>query len=143
MDHGWPLWITAAPYVIAFAVFAFILDVQSPRLSCWKCMKAVDLVGIVSTLVMVVALVFALNLGGIYVPWTSVKVSSLLVIGCLAALVLQIHETKWTKKPLLPHQVIRRYSQKAAVLVCFTHGFVRTSGICFLAPFANSRLTRR
>lgn len=126
MRHGWPLWITCMPYVVFFAILTFapVVD-QTTRLPCRESLRSTNVVRILSALVMTVTILVGLSRGGIYEPWGSAKISSLLVIGFSAAFVLGMHEIRWGRRALLSRQVIRQCSQKASLLVCFAHGFVR------------------
>ena len=139
MENGWPLWITCAPYAIFFVILAFTMVVQPPRLSYRTCFGSANFVGIVLALLMIVTVLLALSRGGIFEPWSSAKVSSLFVVGSSAAFALGMYETKYGRKPLLSQQVIRTYSQEAAVIVCIAHGFVSVAeSVYILLPSAGT-----
>jgi MFS family permease len=117
-------WINLPIAAIAFVVLAAWLDAYNPKTSMLEGLRVVDWFGIVSLLVFMVALLLGLNFGGTVFPWSSPAVICLLVGGALVAAVFIVCE-KRARLPLVPLGIFASISNVGALIVGFTHDWVR------------------
>ena len=120
----WNWWINLPASAFSFLVLCFYLRVHNPRTNLLKGIQAIDWIGMLCILGMTLMVLLGLNLGGVISPWGSPKVICLVVFGVVMSLVFLIYEATLARNPMMPMQILRRNSNVACLLVCFTHGFV-------------------
>jgi len=129
----WNWWINVPCSGVAFFVLCFCLQGRKSELSLWRGLMAIDWWGIIAILGLSVMTLLGLNFGGILAPWGSPEVVCLIVFGVFVGIVFLLYEGKMAKNPLVPMRILQRLSNSASLLVCFTHGFVRSSLAIFAA----------
>lgn len=104
------------------------LEVQHEKTSFWSGLKAIDWYGLVTFLAWILMTLLGLTLGGgeVY-PWTSPQVVGLLVVGSAMFAAFIFTQARMAKHPLVPLGLFKRWSNVASLLVCFSHGLVRSS----------------
>ena len=88
-------------------------------------MQAIDWLGTAAVLGLSLMTLLGLNFGGVVSSWDSAKVICLIVTGFLMVIMFVLYEAKVAKNPLMPVRILLGLSNKASLLVCFAHGFVR------------------
>lgn len=109
---------------LAFLLLLFFLDVHNPRTSLKAGMKAVDWLGTVTILGLMVMLLLGLDFGGATFPWNSPTVIGLIIAGCCMGGFFLWSEKSFAKYPLMPLSLFTTKSNIACLLVAFFQDFV-------------------
>lgn len=120
----WIFWINLPISGATFLLLLFFLDVHNPRTKFAEGFKAIDWVGSLSMLGLIVMLLLGLNFGRVTFPWNSAKVICLIIFGSLLSIVFVFSEAKLAKYPLVPLKLLTSKHNVACLLVTFAHEFV-------------------
>ncbi|KAK4508477.1 hypothetical protein PRZ48_002216 [Zasmidium cellare] len=120
----WCFWIalpfTAIALLLALVFLPFPLA-KSPRL---QDLLRIDIWGILLVTSCTILLLLGLQFGGIFLPWKSATVISLLSVGGVV-LVVFICQLFWRRpaRPLMPLHLFRDRTSVACLSISFSHGF--------------------
>lgn len=109
---------------LAFVLLLVFLDVHNPRTKAFDGLKAIDWLGSVSVLGLVLMLLLGLDFGGVIAPWSSPKVICLIIFGLVMGGFFLLSEKKFARYPLMPLGVFTTKANIACMLVNYCHGFV-------------------
>ncbi|RKL16606.1 hypothetical protein BFJ68_g5221 [Fusarium oxysporum] len=121
--------ITAAVFVL----LVFTLKLPSPNTPVWAGLKAIDWPGSFLIIGGTLMLLLGLYLGGVYEPWNSAKVVSLIVFGVVTGVLFIWNEWKLAEFPVLPVHLFKTCSSSSAYAVTFFHAFVFL-GVAYYLP---------
>ncbi|KAF2435508.1 putative MFS transporter [Tothia fuscella] len=134
----WIFWINLPTFGITFVVLSVFLDVHNPRTNVIAGIKAIDWLGSLSILAVVIMLLLGLNFGGETFPWSSPKVICLLIFGFLATFIFLFTERKIARYPLMPAALFRNKSNIATLIVTACHGCVYIGSEYYLPLYFQS-----
>lgn len=109
---------------LAFILILVFLDVHNPRTGLLEGVKAIDWLGSISMIGLVLMVLLGLDFGGETFPWNSPKVICLIVFGALMSLIFIFAERRLATYPLIPLGIFKSRSNAACLLVALLHGFV-------------------
>jgi hypothetical protein len=119
-----PVWINLPISALAFALVLIFLDIEHENTTFIEGIKAIDWLGIFTFLAFTLMVLLGLNFGGAIFEWDSAKVVALLVVGGLMIFAFVYSEARVSRYPLMPMTLFKNWSNVAAFLVTFFHGFV-------------------
>ncbi|KAF2656301.1 putative MFS transporter [Lophiostoma macrostomum CBS 122681] len=125
-------WLSLPFCGIATVILFVFLDVHNPRTSMRDGLKAVDWLGSLTLVGMVLMVLLGLDFGGVIFPWESPKVVCLIVFGVVFAMFFYFSEKRWAQYPVIPLAIFESMSNLASFLVCFFQGFVYMGAEYFL-----------
>ncbi|KAE8150032.1 major facilitator superfamily domain-containing protein [Aspergillus avenaceus] len=128
----WCFWVNLPVCGLSFILLLLFLDVHNPHTKLKEGVMAVDWLGTVSILAVVLLLLLGLDFGGAIFPWSSPKVVCLIVFGTLMIGFFVFSEKRLARYPLIPLSVFS-WSNSAAFLVAFSHSMV-SFGIEYYLP---------
>ncbi|KAL2047544.1 hypothetical protein ABVK25_011402 [Lepraria finkii] len=134
----WIFWINLPISGATFLLLLFFLDVHNPRTQFAEGFKAIDWVGSLSMLGLIVMLLLGLNFGRVTFPWNSAKVICLIIFGSLLSIVFVLSEAKLAKYPLVPLKLLTSKHNVACLLVTFAHEFAVLANEYYLPLFFQS-----
>lgn len=120
----WIFWINLPVTGLAFALLLFLLDVHNPKTKFKDGIKAVDWIGSVTIVAIMVMVLLGLNFGGVTYPWSSPKVICLVVVGSLLVVLFVVNEQRFARRPIMPIGMFRQRSNVACCIFGFVHNFV-------------------
>jgi len=123
----WIWWINLPMSGLTFLILLFCLDAHNPRTRLREGVEAVDWLGSLTIIGLVLMLLLGLNFGGAEAPWNSPRVVCLIVFGLLMSVLFYFSEVRLARYPLMPFSIFRQRSNLACFVVCFAHGFVSLS----------------
>lgn len=119
----WVFWINLPVSGIAFCLLTF-LQVHNPRTSFFEGIKAVDWLGSLTLLGLMIMLLLGLNYGGATFPWSSPTVICLFVFGIVMSVFFVFSEKRLARYPLMPLGLFGNTSNVGVLTVGFMHDFV-------------------
>lgn len=117
-------WVNLPIAGVAFLLLFFFLDVHNPRTPLVVGVKAVDWLGTVTILGLMVMLLLGLDFGGATFPWKSPTVIGLMIAGCCMGAFFLWSEKSFARYPLIPLDILREKSNVGCLLVAFFQDFV-------------------
>ena len=120
----WAFWVNLPCSFAAFIVLFFSMPAQPQTVGADR-RKTMDWIGAVAIIGVTIMILLSLDFGGVVSPWDSPKVLSLLIGGFVLLAFFVFWEARGASNPLMPSHLLDRTSKVSALLVCFTHGFVR------------------
>ncbi|KAF7563574.1 hypothetical protein G7046_g515 [Stylonectria norvegica] len=133
VNWRWCFWINLPITGLVFLLLVFTLRLPSPKTPVWAGLKAIDWPGSFLIIGGCLMLLLGLYLGGVYEPWNSATVVSLIVFGFITGALFVLNEWKLAKHPVIPVHLFRTWSSAAAYAVCFFHAFV-FMGVAYYLP---------
>ncbi|EXJ57807.1 uncharacterized protein A1O5_12365 [Cladophialophora psammophila CBS 110553] len=88
--------------------------------------RTLDWIGTVAIIGVTVMILLSLDFGGVFSPWDSPKVLSLLICGFVLLTFLVFWKARGASNPLVLSHLLDCTSKVSPLMVSFTHGFVRT-----------------
>ncbi|KAF2460943.1 putative MFS transporter [Lineolata rhizophorae] len=138
LSWRWTFWINLPISGAAFVLLWGFLDVHNPRTRFVEGVKAIDWLGSLSLVALVLMLLLGLDFGGATFPWNSPTVICLIVFGGLMTIFFILSEKRLARYPLMPLGIFREKSNVASLALCFMHGFVALAGEFYLPLFFQS-----
>ncbi|KAK3703017.1 hypothetical protein LTR37_014747 [Vermiconidia calcicola] len=129
-------WINLPVCAISFALVLIFLDVHNPRTTFFSGIKAIDWLGTLSILAVVLMVLLGLEFGSTILPWSSPTVIYLIVFG-IAMVGCFIFSEKKASYPLMPLDMFTR-KNNVAFLLCFVHGLVYIAAEYYLPLYFQS-----
>lgn len=120
----WIFWINLPISGLAFILIYFFLDVHNPKTPLLPGLKAVDWLGSISILGLMVMLLLGLDFGGATFPWNSPTVIGLLIAGFCMVFFFLLSEKRFAKYPLMPLGIFQSRSNVACLLIGFFSDYV-------------------
>ncbi|RDW81831.1 hypothetical protein BP6252_02943 [Coleophoma cylindrospora] len=117
----WCFWINLPVCGLSFVILFFFLDLYNPRTKLSDGLKAIDWLGTVSVLAVLLLLLLGLDFGGVTFAWNSPTVICMVVFGTVLIGVFLFIEKRFAKYPLLDLRLFRDWSNNAVILVSVTH----------------------
>jgi MFS family permease len=136
----WCFWINLPISALAFALVLIFLDIEHENTTFIEGIKAIDWLGIFTFLAFTLMVLLGLNFGGAIFEWDSAKVVALLVVGGLMIFAFVYSEARVSRYPLMPMTLFKNWSNVAAFLVTFFHGFVFIASEYYLPLYFQSVL---
>jgi len=102
----------------------FFLNVHNPRTKAMDGLKAIDWLGSLSIIGLVLMLLLGLDFGGETFPWNSPTVICLIVFGALMSVVFIFCEKRLAKYPVMPLTLFQKKSNVASLLIAVFQGMV-------------------
>ncbi|KAF9774864.1 hypothetical protein IL306_007108 [Fusarium sp. DS 682] len=133
LNWRWCFWINLPITAAVFVFLVFTLKLPSPNTPVWAGLKAIDWPGSFLVIGGSLMLLLGLYLGGVYEPWNSATVVSLIISGVVTAALFVWNEWKLAKYPVLPVYLFKTCSSSAAYAVNFFHAFV-FMGVAYYLP---------
>ncbi|KAF4344385.1 branchpoint-bridging [Fusarium beomiforme] len=133
LDWRWCFWINLPITAAVFVLLVFTLKLPSPNTPVWVGLKAIDWPGSFLVIGGSLMILLGLYLGGVYEPWNSATVVSLIVSGVVTAALFVWNEWKLAEYPVLPVHLFKTSSSSAAYAVNFFHAFV-FMGVAYYLP---------
>ncbi|OOF90580.1 hypothetical protein ASPCADRAFT_519135 [Aspergillus carbonarius ITEM 5010] len=130
----WCFWINLPVCGGAFLIVLFFLELHNPRTPVWEGIKAVDWLGSISILAVVVLLLLGLDFGGVSFAWSSPTVICMVVVGGLLIGVFLFVERKVARFPLMDLRVFHTWENIAVMMVAAAHSMA-TRGSEYYLPF--------
>ncbi|EEP77447.1 predicted protein [Uncinocarpus reesii 1704] len=134
----WCFWINLPACGAAFLVMLFFLDLHNPRTKLADGLKAIDWVGTVSILTIVVLLLLGLDFGGVTFPWDSPTVICMIVFGTLLIGFFLFAEKRLAKFPLMDLRIFKDLSNNAVIIVAATHSMATRGSEYYLPLYFQS-----
>ena len=125
LSWRWIFWINLPISGAAFCLLLLFLDVHNPKTKFAEGIKAVDWVGSLAIVGLMVMVLLGLSFGGTSYPWDSPQVICLVVAGALLAVVFLFNEGRLARYPVMPLAVFRLKSNAACLALGFSQYFVR------------------
>ncbi|KAF5245011.1 hypothetical protein FANTH_7479 [Fusarium anthophilum] len=133
LNWRWCFWINLPITAAVFVLLVFTLKLPSPNTPVWTGLKAVDWPGSFLIIGGTLMLLLGLYLGGVYEPWNSATVVSLIVSGVVTGVLFLWNEWKLAEFPVLPVHLFKTCSSSSAYAVTFFHAFVFL-GVAYYLP---------
>ncbi|KLO98911.1 related to DHA14-like major facilitator efflux transporter (MFS transporter) [Fusarium fujikuroi] len=133
LNWRWCFWINLPITAAVFVLLFFTLKLPSPNTPVWAGLKAVDWPGSFLIIGGTLMLLLGLYLGGVYEPWNSATVVSLIVFGVVTGVLFIWNEWKLAEFPVLPVHLFKTCSSSSAYAVTFFHAFVFL-GVAYYLP---------
>ncbi|KAI1030212.1 hypothetical protein LB504_010548 [Fusarium proliferatum] len=133
LNWRWCFWINLPITVAVFVLLVFTLKLPSPNTPVWAGLKAIDWPGSFLIIGGTLMLLLGLYLGGVYEPWNSATVVSLIVFGVVTGVLFIWNEWKLAEFPVLPVHLFKTCSSSSAYAVTFFHAFVFL-GVAYYLP---------
>ncbi|RKK25692.1 hypothetical protein BFJ66_g7612 [Fusarium oxysporum f. sp. cepae] len=133
LNWRWCFWINLPITAAVFVLLVFTLKLPSPNTPVWAGLKAIDWPGSFLIIGGTLMLLLGLYLGGVYEPWNSAKVVSLIVFGVVTGVLFIWNEWKLAEFPVLPVHLFKTCSSSSAYAVTFFHAFVFL-GVAYYLP---------
>ena len=130
LSWRWIFWINLPITGAAFILLLVFLDVHNPKTKFADGIRAVDWVGSITIVGVMVMVLLGLNFGGTVYPWASPKVICLVVIGALMLVIFVVNEQRFARHPLMPTGLFRNKSNIACCIVGSVHYFVSNLFYC-------------
>jgi MFS family permease len=130
LSWRWIFWINLPVTGAAFILLLMFLDVHNPKTKFADGIRAVDWVGSITIVGIMVMVLLGLNFGGTVYPWGSPKVICLVVVGALMLVIFVVNEQRFARHPLMPIPLFRNKSNIACFIVGSVHYFVRILPPC-------------
>lgn len=127
LNWRWIFWINLPISGTTFILILIFLDVHDPKTPILEGLKAIDWLGSLSIIGMVLMLLLGLEFGGATVPWNSPKVICLIVFGALMSIAFIYSEKRLAQYPLMPLKLFTNRSNAACLFLTLWHGMVRLS----------------
>ena len=124
LSWRWNFWLNLPISGTTFILLFIFLDVHNPKTPVLDGFKAIDWVGSLTIIAMVLMLLLGLEFGGATVPWNSPRVICLLVFGGLMSIVFIYSEKRLAQYPLMPLKLFTSWSNAGCLLVTLWHGMV-------------------
>jgi hypothetical protein len=109
-----------------------LLQIAAPRTTLIAGFKAIDWIGMLTSIAGTVMFLLGLVLGGSHLAWSSATVISLILFGTIVLGIFIMNEWKFARSPIIPGRLFKHRSNIAALTVCFCHGFVYIGGAYYL-----------
>ncbi|PTB62274.1 MFS general substrate transporter, partial [Trichoderma citrinoviride] len=123
----WPLifWINLPLCVPVLVGFAWCLDAPPRERSVWTAIKKTDWGGGIIVTGSLAGILFALNSGNAVYPWTSGRILSPLICGCVGLVVFVIYERFVAKEgAILPGRLFSNVTAVSAYLMGLLHSII-------------------
>ncbi|KAF4457383.1 hypothetical protein F53441_713 [Fusarium austroafricanum] len=133
LSWRWCFWINLPITAAVFVLLILTLKLPSPNTPVWAGLKALDWPGSFLIIGGTLMLLLGLYLGGVYEPWNSATVVSLIVFGVITGVLFVWNEWKLAEYPVIPVHLFRTWSSSAAYAVNFFHAFV-FMGVAYYLP---------
>ncbi|KAI5468040.1 major facilitator superfamily domain-containing protein [Mariannaea sp. PMI_226] len=133
LSWRWCFWINLPVTAAVFVLLVLTLKLPSPHTPVWAGLKVIDWSGSFLIIGGTLMLLLGLYLGGVYEPWNSAPVVSLVVFGVITGALFVLNEWKLAEYPVIPVHLFRSLSSAAAYCVCFFHAFV-FMGVAYYLP---------
>ncbi|KAI1049162.1 hypothetical protein LB506_004796 [Fusarium annulatum] len=133
LNWRWCFWINLPITAAVFVLLFFTLKLPSPNTPVWAGLRAIDWPGSFLIIGGTLMLLLGLYLGGVYEPWNSATVVSLIVFGVVTGVLFIWNEWKLAEFPVLPVHLFKTCSSSSAYAVTFFHAFVFL-GVAYYLP---------
>jgi len=114
-----------------FVALAVYLKLENEKTGVIEGLKALDWLGTLTSVGGTLMLLIALELGGVFYPWTSVKILCLVIFGILLFGIFILVEA-YAEYPLMPLHIFKRRSNVGALAVVFFQSYCFTGGLFYL-----------
>ncbi|PWY80841.1 hypothetical protein BO94DRAFT_625966 [Aspergillus sclerotioniger CBS 115572] len=130
----WCFWINLPVCGVAFIIVLLFLDLHNPRTNLSEGLKAVDWLGGISILAVILLLLLGLDFGGVSFAWSSATVICMIVVGTVLIGMFLFVERKVARYPLMHLGVFNHWENVAVILVAAAHSMA-TRGAEYYLPF--------
>ncbi|PYI10657.1 MFS general substrate transporter [Aspergillus sclerotiicarbonarius CBS 121057] len=130
----WCFWINLPVCFLAFIIVLLFLDLHNPRTKLSTGLKAIDWMGTISILAVILLLLLGLDFGGVTFAWTSPTVLCMIIFGTVVIGVFLVVEKKLARFPLMYLGIFNKRENIAVILVAAAHSMA-TRGSEYYLPF--------
>ncbi|PWY89946.1 MFS general substrate transporter [Aspergillus heteromorphus CBS 117.55] len=130
----WCFWINLPICGLSFFILLFFLDLHNPRTKLGDGLKAIDWLGTVSILTIILLLLLGLDFGGVTFVWNSPTVICMIVFGSVLIGFFLFAEKRLARYPLMDLGVFKGWSNNAVILIAAAHSMA-TRGSEYYLPF--------
>lgn len=134
----WCFYINLPINGISFILVLLIMDVYNPHTKFREGFAAIDWLGTISVLGVVLMLLLGLDFGGIFAPWGSATVICLLVFGVVMLACFLFVEKRVAKYPLMPLGMFKNWRNIAVTIVLMAHGMAFIAAEYYLPLYLQS-----
>ncbi|KAI1323516.1 MFS general substrate transporter [Xylariaceae sp. FL0255] len=128
----WCFYVNLPISGVGFFILLFVLKLHNPRTPIREGLAAIDWIGSLLIIGSTLMLLFGLELGGVYYPWKSATIISLIVFSVITFTLAMIYEKWFAKFPVIPLRLFKTRKNVAAFGCCFVHGAVFIAGSYYL-----------
>lgn len=134
----WCFYINLPINGLSFFLILAIMDVHNPHTGFRDGLAAIDWLGTISVLGVVLMLLLGLDFGGVVAPWNSATVVCLLVFGAAMLACFLYIERNFAKYPLMPLGIFKNWRNVAVTIVLVTHGMAFIAAEYYLPLYLQS-----
>lgn len=138
VNWRWCFYINLPITGLSFVMLLATLDVHNPRTRIREGLLAIDWLGTICVLGMVLMILLGLDFGGVIASWNSATVVCLLVFGVVMVACFLYVERRWAKYPLMPLELFKDWQNIAVTLVLITHGMAYIAADYYLPLYLQS-----
>ena len=134
----WCFYINLPINGLSFILILATMDVHNPHTGLRDGLAAIDWLGTISVLGVVLMLLLGLDFGGVVAPWNSATIICLLVFGAAMIACFLYIERRFAKYPLMPLDIFKNWRNVAVTVVLVTHGMAFIAAEYYLPLYLQS-----